>query len=160
MSSFTSSAAPTYQLRNKDKLKLVVFGQEAISGDYTITNDGFIEVTELGRLQAAGLGVNQLEQQIIEKLRVNGVENPQVSVLLDVDSPVFVTGAVLSPGQFPFQPGLDGRSAVALAGGYSDRADTRTIFVTHAGTNTEKRYRINERPVINPGDAIRIPERS
>ncbi len=158
-SSFVSNSVPAYQLRANDRLKLVVFGQEAMSGDYTVTSEGFIDVSNVGLVQAAGLTVDQLEQQLVEKLRNGHVEDARVSVLLDVDRPVFVTGAVLSPGQFPFRPGLDASSAVALAGGYSANADTQSIFVTHAGTTAEKRYSLNQRPVINPGDVIRIPDR-
>lgn len=158
-SSFVTSTTPAYLIRSDDKLKLLVFGQDAISGDYTVTKDGNIDVAQVGPIQAAGLTVDQLKQQVTEKLRNGHVESPQVSILLDVDKPLSVTGAVINPGLFPFQPGLDAGSAVALAGGYSTSADTRTILVTHAGTTTEKRYGLKDRPVINPGDVIRIPDR-
>ena len=158
-SSFVTSTTPAYLLRADDKLKLLVFGQDAISGDYTISFQGTIDVAQVGPIQAAGLTVEQLKQQVTEKLRNGHVESPQVSILLDVDKPLSVTGAVINPGLFPFQSGLDARSAVALAGGYSSSADTKNIFVTHAGTSTEKRYGLHDRPVINPGDEIRIPDR-
>ena len=157
--SFASDERPAYQLRSGDKLKLVVFGQEAISGDYVVTKDGKIDVSQVGLVDAAGLTIEQLKQHLTTKLSRGIVENPQVSLLLDTDRPVFVTGAVLSPGKYPFQPGLDARTAVALAGGYNAAADTGTIFITHAGTTDEKRYGLNDRPVINPGDVIRIPDR-
>ena len=158
-SSFVTSTTPAYLLQADDKIKLLVFGQDAISGDYTISSDGNIDVAQVGLIQAAGLTVGQLKQQVTEKLRNGLVESPQVSILLDVDRPVSVTGAVMNPGLFPFQSGLDARSAVALAGGYSSSADTRTILVTHAGATTEKRYGLKDRPVINPGDVIRVPDR-
>ncbi len=159
-SSFASDASEAYQLRTGDKLKLLVFGQESISGDYKVTKDGFIDVSQIGKVQAAGLTVSQLQQQLAEKLRDGIVENPQISVLLDADQPVFVTGAVRTPGEVPFRPGLDASAAVALAGGYHNRADTGVLFITRAGATIEKRFGIGDRPVINPGDVIRIPDRS
>lgn len=158
-SSFVTSTTPAYLLRANDKIKLLVFGQDAISGDYTISSDGNIDVAQVGLIQAAGLTVDQLKLQVTEKLRNGHVESPQVSILLDVDKPLSVTGAVINPGLFPFRSGLDASSAVALAGGYSPGADTANIFVTHAGTGIEKRYGLKDRPVINPGDVIRIADR-
>jgi polysaccharide export outer membrane protein len=160
VSSFAADKTPAYQLRPADQLKLVVFGQEAVSGDYTIDDKGSIALRDLGSIKAAGLTVDQLEQQIATLLNAKGVTEPQVSLILDVDRPIYVTGAVVSPGQFPFRSGLDSQTAVALAGGYSFQADTRTMYITHAGATTETRYGIADRPVINPGDVIRIPGRS
>ena len=84
-SSFASNTGPAYQLSAGDKFKLLIFGQESMSGDYTISKDGFIDISEVGKLQAAGLSVDQLEQQLVAKLRHGLVENPQVSILLDAE---------------------------------------------------------------------------
>ena len=158
-SNFAAANPLAYKLQSNDRLKLLVFGQEAISGDYVVAGDGTIDVSQVGKVEAAGLSVDQLEAALTDRLRRGHVEEPQVSVLLDVDRPVYVTGAVAKPGQIPFKANLDARAAVAFAGGYRRGADTDTIYITRAGTNTEKRYVISEHPVINPGDTIRIPDR-
>lgn len=87
-SSFAPASAPAYQLQAGDKLKLLVFGQEAMSGDYMISADGFLDVAQAGKVEAAGLTVAQLEGRLMEKLRNGIVENPQLSVLLDIDNAV------------------------------------------------------------------------
>ncbi len=158
-SNFATDDPLAYRLRPNDRMKLLVFGQDAISGDYVVAADGAIDVSQVGKVQAAGLSVDQLEAALAERLRDGHVAEPQVSVLLDVDRPVYVTGAVANPGQIPFKANLDARAAVAFAGGYRRGADTGTIFITRAGTSAEKRYGIGEHPVINPGDTIRIPDR-
>ncbi len=56
-----------------------------MSGDYTIAKDGFIDISQIGKVQAAGLNVDQLEGQLVDKLRHGLVENPQVSILLDAE---------------------------------------------------------------------------
>lgn len=158
-SSFAANTGPAYQLRADDTVKLVVFGQESISGDYKIGDDGTIDISQVGKVHAAGLTVDELEIQLVDKLRHGIVENPQVSVLLDAYRPISITGAVQKPGDYPFRSGLDTGSAIALAGGYNDGANTVDVFITHAGAAAETRYTINDRPVINPGDTIRIPNR-
>jgi polysaccharide export outer membrane protein len=70
-----------------------------------------------------------------------------------------VHGEVKRAGEFPYRPGLTIMDAVALAGGYTYRADEAAAFVTRAGSNVERGYPLDRSVRIYPGDNIRIPER-
>jgi polysaccharide export outer membrane protein len=155
-----SSFAPVqnaYRLQSGDNLKVVVLGQEAISGDYVIGTDGNADVSNVGLIPAAGLTVSELEARIADKLRDGLVDAPQVSVLLDAKRPVFVSGAVLQPGEYPYNSGMDVRTAVRLAGGYAGNAGRAMVYITKAGTSVETAHPVSSNPAIAPGDIVRVP---
>ena len=72
-----------HTLKGGDTVRIVVFGKDALSRAYAISEDGTISLGTLGNLRAAGLTVPELEQKIAELLAHHGMENAQVSVLLD-----------------------------------------------------------------------------
>jgi protein involved in polysaccharide export with SLBB domain len=74
-------------------------------------------------------------------------------------SSFFISGEVAKTGEFPMRPGLSVTTAAILAGGFTTRADTRSVFIRHAGEAKEKRYRLTNDLVVKKGDTIRIPER-
>ena len=73
---------------------------------------------------------------------------------------VYVIGEVKNAGQYPYRPGLTVQDAVAMAGGYTYRANTRTLYVrrTNAGGEDTVQTDSDRAPVL-PGDNIRVPER-
>ena len=155
-----SSFAPThdeYRLKSGDNVKVVVLGQEAISGDYEVSRLGSVDISNVGVVSVAGLTVSELESVLTKKLENGLVETPQVSVLLDTKRPVFISGAVTNPGEYPFRPGMGVRSVITLAGGYTGRANRSVFYVTRAGTSKETPHVLTDSLVVGPGDVIRIP---
>ena len=73
------------EIQAEDKLKLVVFGEEAISGDYTVSKDGLIHVAQVGSVKAAGLTIEQLQGELVKRLSNGIVDNPQVSLIVADD---------------------------------------------------------------------------
>lgn len=160
-SALTSTASIGYALKPGDRVKVIVFAADSYSGDYKVDGAGMVTMPRLGKVRAAGLGVRQLEQEIAGRLKAAGlVESPQVSVLLDLAKPIYVIGAVGRPGEISFAPGMDVASAVAAAGGYTQRSDTASVYLTKAGGTGERLYRVSDMPPLSPGDVVRIPERS
>jgi len=75
------SPAPAV-LKDGARLRVVVFGSEALSGTYEVRN-GKVRLGALGALEAAGLTAAELEQAIAQRLAERGVENARVSVMVD-----------------------------------------------------------------------------
>ena len=71
----------------------------------------------------------------------------------------FVDGQVRSPGSYGYEPGLTLAKAVSLAGGLTDRASKRKIFLTREVNGDKTRYRVDLSQTIEPGDVIEIQER-
>jgi len=93
-----------------------------ISGEYTVGPDGAISIPFIGSIAAAGKTTDELSKSIGEKLQqaLGLIDHPSASVEIAQFRPVYLTGDVRTPGQYPFQPGLTVLKALALAGGLKD----------------------------------------
>ena len=141
-----------------DKLRVTVFGEDKLSGEYQIDNAGSISLPLAGTLQAAGLTKPELEQSIAEKLKSN-LRNPKVTVDVTSYRPFYVLGEVQKPGEYQFRSGLNVLSAIAVAGGATYRASTSTVVIQRAGSNELKEFPQSPTVLVMPGDVVRVPER-
>jgi polysaccharide export outer membrane protein len=156
-SSRTSYGA--YAIRPSDQLRIQVYDDQNITGEYLVDSAGYVSIPLAGRVKASGLTPPQLERAIIAKLASGVLKKPDVTVQVLGYGPVYVHGEVKRGGEFPYRPGLTIMDAVALAGGYTYRADETAAFVTRAGSRIERGYALESTVRIYPGDNIRIPER-
>jgi protein involved in polysaccharide export with SLBB domain len=148
------------RLQAGDKVKLVVFGEDKISGDYEIDQNGRISVPLIGAVRAAGLTKKDLEQALAARLREGQILRDPV-VTIDVSSfrPFYVLGEVEKPGEYTFRNGLNVMSAVAVAGGYTYRASKSKVMVQRAGEKNFTEYELSPDIPIHPGDLVSVPER-
>jgi polysaccharide biosynthesis/export protein len=156
-SSRTSYGA--YVIRPSDQLRIQVYDDQSITGEYLVDSAGYISIPLAGRVKASGLTPPQLERAIIAKLTNGVLKKPDVTLQVMTYGPIYVHGEVKRGGEFPYRPGLTIVDAVALAGGYTYRADETAAFVTRAGSHIERGYALEGSIRIYPGDNIRIPER-
>jgi len=147
-----------YTLRPSDQLRIQVYDDQSISGDYQIDASGFISVPLAGRIKAGGMTPGQLERAIESKLG-SVLKKPGVNVQVTTYGSLFVHGEVKRAGDFAYKPGLTVMDAIALAGGYTYRADESEVIVIRAGSDIERVYPMSARVPVFPGDNIRIPER-
>src|SRR5262249_46437931 len=100
-----------------DKIKVIVFGEDKLSGDYQIDSAGGVSMPLAGTVQAAGLTKPELEQALTAKFKSEYLRNPRVTVDVISFRPFYVLGEVKNPGEFPYRNGLNVLSAIAIAGG-------------------------------------------
>ncbi len=150
--------AGAYVLGTSDQLRVQVYNEPTITGDYTVDGAGFLSVPVAGRTKAAGLTTEQLERRLTAKLNGGILKDARVSIQIINYAPFYIRGEVKKPGEFPYKPGLTLGDAVAMAGGYTYRADESRAYVRPSG-GTEIMQPLNVDPPIAPGDNIRIPER-
>jgi polysaccharide export outer membrane protein len=148
-----------YVLRPNDQVRVQVYNEPNITGDYLLDSSGFLSVPLAGRVRASGLTTNQLERAIARQLNDGLLKDPRVNVQVSTYAPFYIHGEVKRAGEFPFRPGLTIVDAVASAGGFTYRADEDKVYVRRAGTSVELTYPLNARVPVYPGDNIRIPER-
>jgi len=146
-------------LASGDKIKVVVFREEQLSGEFEIDGNGRISLPLIGAIEAAGKTAAEVEAQITARLKAGYVRDPKVSVLISNFRPIYILGEVKNAGEYPYKSGLNVVSAVALAGGYSYRANTTTVYVRRASETAEREYPAAPNIPIHPGDLIRIGER-
>lgn len=118
------SAGP-YRLAAGDVVAIAVLGQADLSGIQEVAQSGTVALPLIGQIRAGGLTTAELTDAISDALADGFLVNPQVAVRVDEYRPIFVTGAVVNGGAFPYQPGLTVLKALALAGGPEPPTATR-----------------------------------
>ena len=129
-------AAPNYVIGPKDVLKITIYGETELTGKtYAVDGDGMFSFPMIGRLQAAGLTVAQLERALREKLVPDYFRNPQISISIDeyLSKQIIVTGEVAKPGPQPFAGGMTLLGVLALAGGAMPGAAGEVLVVRGRG---------------------------
>jgi polysaccharide export outer membrane protein len=150
----------TYRLSPGDKLKVTVFNEADLTGEFQVNERGNIAFPLVGEVQAANATPDEFQQRLTNRLRGKFVKNPRVSVEMTSYRPFNVLGEVRNAGQYPYRPGLTIQDAVALAGGFTYRANTRTVYVRRTDAGGEISVNTDgEKVPILPGDNIRVPER-
>jgi polysaccharide export outer membrane protein len=149
-----------YRLGTGDKLHVTVFNEADLTGDFTIDGQGFVRLPLVGQVPAAGLTSSGLEARIGEAFVSGGyLISPRVSVEITSYRPFYILGEVAKPGEYPYVNAMTAPNAIALAGGYTDRATEATILVRRLGETRERELRADETTRIYPGDVVRV-ERS
>jgi polysaccharide export outer membrane protein len=152
-------AGPSYTLDSGDKLRVTVFGQEGLTNSYTVDASGNINMPLIGAQPARGLTTQQLAGLITQRLKHGYVRDPSVSVEVELYRPFFILGEVTTPGQYPYVANLTVEGAVAIAGGFSPRANKRTAELTRSTGPQQFRSDVPLNTPIKPGDTIVVKER-
>jgi polysaccharide export outer membrane protein len=147
-----------YQLGPGDQLRITVFGEPDLTGNYVVGSQGSIAYPLVGEVLAAGLTIPQFTTALQSALETY-VRQPNVSVEVANYRPFFILGEVQRPGTYPYSANLTVLNAVATAGGFTYRANQGRVFIRHAGEQSEHSYRITIATPVLPGDTIRIGER-
>ena len=142
-----------------DKLRVTVFGEDRLTGEYAIDNGGTLSLPLTGTIQGAGLTKSELEQAITTQLKTQYLRNPKVTVDVVSYRPFYVLGEVQKPGEYQFRSGLNVLSAIAIAGGATYRAAPSKVLIQRSGTTEEKEYPQSSTVLVMPGDVVRVPER-
>jgi len=154
-----ASGLSDYVLGVGDKVQIAVFGEDDLSGMFEVSSSGTISMPLIGEVKAAGETPPQVQATIISKLTSGGfLKNPSVSIQVSTYRPFFIVGEVMKPGSYTYVNGMTVINAVALAGGYTYRADKDAIKLKHGGTNG-KEEQVQENTAVAPGDVVTIPER-
>ncbi len=148
-----------YVLSGGDRVRVVVFGDPALGGEFTIAGSGMIAMPLIGEVDVRGLTSTQLQDRIVARLADGYIKDPRVAVEVLSTRPFYILGEVNKPGQYPFANGLTVLGAVAQAGGYTYRAKTKQVFIKHAGQDAEVAEPVTATTLVAPGDTIRIKER-
>lgn len=156
----SAQQASIYRLTSGDKVKVTVFNEEELTGEFQVNDSGNVAFPLAGEVPAAGLSVAEFKAGLTKTLRGRYVKNPQVAVEVVSYRPFNVIGEVRNAGQFQYRPGLTVQDAVAMAGGYTYRANTRVLYLRRSESGGESTVQMDgERISVLPGDNIRVPER-
>jgi polysaccharide export outer membrane protein len=153
------AAEPAYTLDSGDRLRVVVFGQDGITNSYIVGADGNMNLPLVGSIPARGFTTAQLAQMISERLKQGYVREPHVSVEVEAYRPFFILGEVTTPGQYPYVANMTAETAVAIAGGFSPRADKRKVQLSRNMPGQQIKGDVTLNYPLRPGDTIVVKER-
>jgi polysaccharide export outer membrane protein len=149
-----------YQLGVDDQVRIISFGEDQLTGQFRVNDRGEIAMPLIGAVAADGLTTGQLERRISKRiLDKKLLLDPSVSVEILTYRPIFVLGEVSKPGQYPYQPGMTVLTAVAVAGGFTYRAQTDDASILRKIDGHPVEGRVPRGMEVQPGDVINILER-
>jgi polysaccharide export outer membrane protein len=153
--------AGTYRLGPEDQVRVTVFNDPRLTGEFRVTDAGTLALPLVGSIPAAGRTTTEVERAVEQVMAERNLfRDPSVAVQVVTYRPVFVLGQVERGGQFPYQPGMTALSAVAVAGGFNYRALRDYVGVTRIGEDGRPReFRANRQALLMPGDVVTVYER-
>lgn len=103
---------------------------ESMRAEMAVDTDGMVSVPFLGQLEAQLLSPAQLSALIGKGLQQRFAVSASLDASVQVLKyrPVYISGAVRSPGEYPFRPGLTATQLVAQAARASGEITTRDIL--------------------------------
>lgn len=148
-----------YTLGAGDKLRITVHESPDLTGEFMVSGSGFVSMPLIGEVQAGGLTVRQLADAIAAKLTPDYLKNPRVSIEVLNFRPFDIIGEVNKPGSYPYRPGMTILNAVAMAGGFTYRANKDSMYIKRAKDPDGREVEASSETTVLPGDVIRVKER-
>jgi len=156
---FHAALQQPYMLDAGDGIRITVFEQKELTNSYSVDKAGYIAFPLVGSVAARGRTPKEIEADIAAKLRNGFIRDPDVSVEVERYRPVFVMGEVGSAGQYVYVPGMTVQNAVAIAGGFSARAQQANADITRSVNGKVLSGRVPLSDPVLPGDTIYVRER-
>jgi polysaccharide biosynthesis/export protein VpsN len=155
----TTDALSSYKLNSGDVISIRVFGEDDFTRErIRLTDAGTVSFPILGEIPVLGRTLGDIEALITNGLKGRYLVNPRVSVSLVEYRSFFISGMVEKPGAYPFQPGLNVRKAVSIAGGFKERASVNKIYVVRDKDGSHRPIKVDLDAEVDPGDTVTVEE--
>lgn len=148
-----------YTLDTGDVIRVSVYGDEALSANYRVSDSGAVSLPLVGPVAVRGATTNMAAARITAALADGYIREPSVAVEVDQYRPFFIQGAVSSSGQFAYVYGMTVRAAIATAGGFTATADRSKAMIYRRQGDRMVKGSVGLDFPIYPGDTIVISER-
>lgn len=148
-----------YRIDTGDSISVTVYQEPDLSiSDAKVSTNGTIAFPLLGDIHVAGLSSKQLQKLVTKRLADGYLKSPNVTVSIDRYRLYYINGEVNSPGGYSFVDGLTVEKAVALAGGYTERASREDITLVRESQPDQPLKSVSSTAAIQPGDVITVGE--
>jgi len=146
-----------YRLGPGDKLRLIVYGEDDLGGTFDVDGAGNVSLPLIGQVQVAGRSARDVENIVTADFADGFLKQPRVNIEIVQYRPFYVIGEVNKPGQYPYVSDMSVLNAVALAGGYTEKAVESGVYIRRNGETKESYYDADGATKIYPGDVVRVP---
>jgi len=155
----SAADAPSYKLGTGDKVRVTVFNEKDLSGEFDVNDQGVIALPLIGQVPVRGKSLSEVETTIATRYGKDYLIDPKVNVEVLNYRPFFILGEVKNPGSYPYVNGMKVLNAIALAGGYTPRGRQDRVLIKHADNPKAGEQQAADDTAVLPGDVIRVPER-
>lgn len=157
--SSAASIRQIYRIGTGDRLKVTIYNNEKLSGEYPVGGDGKIGLPMLGRVAVGGLTLDEATTLLVSRLADGYFLNPNVTVDMAQYRPVYILGEVQKPGQYTYAEGMTVYRLVAQAGGYSYRANRKKMDLRPDSQPAGAPRQISDDALVQPGDTVIVRQR-
>lgn len=147
-----------YMLDAGDQIRILVYDEPDLTVELLITDDGTINFPLVGSIYVTGKTALEVQELIYSGLKGDYLLNPSVQVDIVTYRPFYIHGEVKRPGAYSYQPGLTVDQAVALGGGFTERASTSKMYIKKAFSVKQSREQVSLMNTVGPGDLITIEQ--
>lgn len=149
-----------YRLGPGDKLRITVFNEPNLSGEYEVGSEGTIGLPLLGEMIVGGYTLREVEYGLTLAYKDGYLVDPRISIEVLNYRPFYILGEVSKPGSYPYEAQLTVLKAIVLAGGFTERANKDKVVVTRIDNSGQAQsYLAENNTVLLPGDIVEIAER-
>lgn len=153
-------ANPPPVLRAGDVIRLRIWREPDLSGDFAVDESGVVVFPKIGPYRISGESADVLKDTLV-RAYTTYLRNPSVDVVLL--RRVNILGAVRNPGLYTVDPTMTITDALALAGGITGEGKFDRVDLVRRGTVISTRLargtRLGDTPVES-GDHLYVPQRS
>jgi len=146
-----------YTLGAGDKISIQVYGEADLSMSVLIDTSGSFDYPYLGVIKVVGFTLAEIKQKIYTGLKGPYLISPKVMVSIASFRQFYIKGEVRRPGGYPFRPGLTVDKAIALAGGFTERAARQSIMLSN-NSNLKQAHRVSLDDRVSPDDIVNIEQ--
>lgn len=147
-----------YRLGPTDVIQVQVFGEDDLSVERSVDGDGTITFPLLGALSVGGRTVQDIQDELTARLRAGYIRQPKVTVFIVRHRNFYVSGEVKKPGGFEYKEGVTVQKALALAEGFTEKADRSEVKVTRLIGGSAQTVPVALDALLLPNDLIIVPQ--
>lgn len=154
-----ASAQTVYTMGSGDTIRVTVFGEPDLSGDFTVDATGRLNLALIGPVDVRNLTADQVRQKIHDAYLDGYLRHPDVAVEIIAFRPFFIMGEVNQPGSYDYVPGMNVLNAIAVGGGMTYRGDEDDIEILRGNDSNRVAIPATLATIVMPGDIVRVAER-
>lgn len=155
----SGGALAGYRLGSGDRIRLIVYGEPNLTGEFAVDGSGNLGVPLIGKVKAGDKTASELERLIVGKLSPDYLKDPSVNIEIVRYRPFYIVGEVKQPGSYDYVSGMTVINAVALGGGFTYRAEEDEFEINRRIGSRVQNIEARPGTEVLPGDVITVDER-
>jgi polysaccharide export outer membrane protein len=155
----TARAQTIYVIDSGDTVRVTVFGEPDLSGDFKVDATGRLNLALIGPIDVRSLTTDQARQKIHDAYLDGYLRHPDIAVEIIAFRPFFIMGEVNQPGSYDYVPGMNVLNAIAVGGGLTYRGDEDDIEILRGHDASRVVIPATLATIVMPGDIVRVAER-